>query len=70
MTTRVRFADAVCAVGVSESVTLTVMGKLPVTVGVPVIVPFELKVRLVGKLPLVRLQVYAPAPPLAASVAL
>ena len=35
LTEMLRFADAVCAVGVSESVTVTEKLKVPVAVGVP-----------------------------------
>ena len=39
LTEIVRLADAVCAVGVSESVTVTVKVVWPVAVGVPEIAP-------------------------------
>lgn len=39
LTEIVRLADAVCAVGVSESVTVTVKVVWPVAVGVPEITP-------------------------------
>ena len=49
-----RLAVAVCAVGVSESVTCTVKLEVPRTVGVPVIAPLApFSVSPVGRLPLV-----------------
>ena len=51
-----RGADAVWAVGVSESVTMTVKFDVPVAVGVPVIVPLEFSVNPAGRLPAVNCQ--------------
>ena len=49
-----RLAVAVLAVGVSESVTVTVKFTVPDTVGVPVIAPVdEFRLRPAGKLPVV-----------------
>ena len=53
-TTMLRFAVAVFAVGVSESVTVTVKFAVPEAVGVPEMAPVEaLRVRPAGKLPVV-----------------
>lgn len=66
-----RFAVAVCAVGVSESVTCTVKLEVPVAVGVPVIAPVAaFSVSPPGRLPLVMAQVYGDTPPAAATLAL
>ena len=46
-----RLAVLVFAVGLVESVTLTVKLKVPVAVGVPVITPLADKFKPVGKLP-------------------
>ena len=53
-TTMLRLAVAVSAVGVSESVTVTVKFVVPEAVGVPEMTPVAaLRVRPAGKLPLV-----------------
>ena len=53
-TTRLKLAVAVLAVGVSESVTVTVKFAVPGAVGVPEIAPVEaFRVRPAGKLPVV-----------------
>ena len=53
-TTMLRLAVAVLAVGVSESVTVTVKLTVPEAVGVPEIAPVApLRVRPAGKLPVV-----------------
>jgi hypothetical protein len=63
--------DLVCAVGVAESVTVTVKVDVPDVVGTPLICPVAaFRVRPVGKAPTVTLQVYGVVPPLACSVAL
>ena len=57
LTVILRFADAVCAVGVSESVTFTVKDEVPVAVGVPLITPVEaLSDSPAGRLPEVTCQ--------------
>ena len=58
LTTMLKFAELVEAVGVCESVTVTVKLMDPVTVplGVPEITPALLKVKPVGKFPAVTLQ--------------
>ena len=63
LTEMLRFADLVCAVGVSESVTVTVKLKVPVAVVVPVIAQFTLRPQPVevsdnpgGRLPAVTCQ--------------
>ena len=54
LTTMLRFAVAVLAVGVSESVTVTVKFTVPEAVGVPEMAPVAaLSVRPAGKLPVV-----------------
>ena len=54
LTTMLRFAVAVFAVGVSASVTVTVKLAVPEAVGVPEMAPVEaLSVRPAGKLPVV-----------------
>src|SRR5665213_4160610 len=55
-------------VALAESVTVTPSGKLPVTVGVPVRMPFEASVRPAGSAPLVAAHVYGATPPMAASI--
>jgi hypothetical protein len=61
---------AVCAVGVVESVTLTVKLKVPDAVGVPEIEPVEaVKLSPAGNEPELMLQMYGVVPPVAASVA-
>ena len=45
------------------SVTLTVTGNVPVTVGVPESVPLAASVRPAGKTPLLSVKVTAPTPP-------
>ena len=56
-TTMVKFAVAVFAVGVSESVTVTVKLAVPDAVGVPEIAPVAaLRIRPAGKLPVVTVQ--------------
>jgi hypothetical protein len=58
LTTMVRFAVAVFAVGVSESVTVTVKFTVPDAVGVPEIAPVAVfNVKPAGKLPVVTAQV-------------
>ena len=53
-TTMLKFAVAVLAVGVSESVTVTVKFVVPEAVGMPEITPVApLRVRPAGKLPVV-----------------
>ena len=53
-TTMLKFAVAVFAVGVSESVTVTVKFEVPEAVGVPEITPVDaLRSRPEGKLPVV-----------------
>ena len=47
-----------------ESVALTVIGKLPATVGVPLSVPFEASVTPAGRV-LAVVKTIAPVPPLA-----
>jgi hypothetical protein len=62
--------ELVCAVGVAESVTVTVKVDVPDVVGTPLICPVAaFRVRPVGKAP-VTLQVYGVVPPLACSVVL
>jgi len=56
--------------GVPESVAVTVNLLVPAVVGVPEISPELLKLNPAGKLPEVTLQLMAPVPPEAASVAL
>jgi hypothetical protein len=57
-TVMLRLALAVLAVGVSESVTVTVKFVVPAVVGVPEIAPVaELRIRPAGKLPVVTLHV-------------
>ena len=66
-----RFALAVLAVGVSESVTVTVKLSVPtkVPLGVPEMTPVAaFRLRPEGRLPVVTAQVYAPAPPVACKV--
>ncbi len=60
--------DAVCAVGVVESVTFTVKLNEPDAVGVPEIVPPVESVTPPGNAPELTFQVYGVVPPLAASV--
>lgn len=56
--------------GVAESVTRTVKLEVPAApLGVPVIVPFEFRVKPLGTVPLARDHVYGVVPPLAVSVA-
>ncbi len=62
----VKLAVAVWAVGVSESVTVTVKGVAPTVVGVPEITPALLKLKPAGGVPD---QLYGPMPPLACKVA-
>ena len=57
------------AVGVCESATWTLKFVVPVVVGVPLIVPSELRVSPAGRLPEARVQVYGFTPPVAVSVA-
>ena len=57
---------AVCAVGVVESVTLTVKVEVPLPVGVPEKTPEELRLRPMGSAPELRDQVYGVVPPVAA----
>src|SRR5579883_2509388 len=58
--------DAVCPV---LSVTVAVKFEVPAVVGVPPMVPPELRLRPAGSVPAVTDHVYPPVPPLAASVA-
>ena len=60
---------AVCG-GVPESVAVTVKVLVPAAVGVPEMAPELLKFSPAGKLPLLTLQLMAPVPPEAVSVAL
>jgi hypothetical protein len=72
LTTMLRFADAVCLVGDSLSVTVTVKLTVPVKVpvGVPEIAPvLAFKDRPAGRLPVVIDHVYGVMPPAAAKVA-
>ena len=70
LTTMLRFAVAVFAVGVSESVTLTVKFAVPEAVGVPEMAPVAaLSVKPTGKLPLVMVHEYGVMPPVACNVA-
>lgn len=63
-------AVAVCAVGLVESVTSTLIGKFPTTVGVPLITPVELfSDRPVGNDPNWMLHVSGETPFTAVSVA-
>ena len=63
--------NVVCAVGIAESLTVTVKVDVPDVVGTPLICPVAVfKVSPVGKAPAVTLQVYGVVPPLACSVAL
>src|SRR5260370_14382082 len=56
--------------GLAESVTWTVMGKVPVAVGVPAMAPvLGFKVRPLGSVPVAMLQVTAPVPPADCNVA-
>jgi hypothetical protein len=69
-TTMLRLAVAVLAVGVSESVTVTVKLEVPAVVGVPDITPVEaLRIRPAGKLPVVTAHEYGVMPPVACKVA-
>ena len=57
--------------GLAESVALTVIAEVPAAVGVPEMVPVPgFRVRPAGSVPVVRLQVTAPAPPIDCRVAL
>jgi hypothetical protein len=70
-TTILRFAVAVFAVGVSESVTVTVKFVVPEAVGVPEMAPVAaLRVRPAGKLPVVTAHEYGVMPPVACNVVL
>jgi hypothetical protein len=70
LTTMLRLAVAVLAVGVSESVTVTVKFTVPEAVGVPEMAPVaELSTRPAGKLPVVTAQEYGVMPPVACKVA-
>src|SRR6266853_900706 len=65
--------SAACAVPLMESVTLTVNGKVPEAVVVPVIWPLLLSDRPAGSGPvpgITRVQVYGPTPPVAAKLKL
>ena len=71
MIAMLRPAVAVCAVGVSESVTTTVklVGPTKFPFGVPLITPALLKIKPAGRLlPDANFQVSAPTPPFACSV--
>jgi hypothetical protein len=71
MTVMLRACVAVCAVGVAESVALTVKLLAPVVVGVPVIAPvLVLSVRPAGRAPTVTAHVTGGVPPLDCSVLL
>lgn len=61
--------EAVCAVGVVESVTFIVKLNEPDAVGVPEMVPAAESVRPAGRAPELTLQLYGVVPPLAPSVA-
>jgi len=70
LTTMLRFAVAVLAVGVSESVTVTVKFVVPEAVGVPEMAPVEaFRIRPAGKLPVVTVHEYGVMPPVACNVA-
>jgi len=60
---------AVCAVGLVESVALTVNEEVPAAVGVPLSAPSDASDRPVGSEPVVMLQVYGLVPPVAPRVA-
>jgi hypothetical protein len=65
-----RFLVAVCAVGVSASVAVTVKFVVPEALGVPVMAPVELlSERPVGKLPVVTAHEYGVTPPVACKLA-
>ena len=69
-TTMLRLAVAVFAVGVSESVTVTVKFVVPEAVGVPEMTPVApLRARPAGKLPVVTAHEYGVMPPVACKVA-
>jgi hypothetical protein len=64
-----RFALAVCGVGVVESVAVTVKLLVPAVVGVPLIVPVVgLSVRPTGSVPVVTAQLTGFVPPVNVSV--
>lgn len=65
----VRLAEAVWAVGVAESVTVTVKVKAPLLVGVPESAPAELRLMPSGRDPDVIAQVYGAVPFVAVNVA-
>ena len=69
MIVRLKFALAVCADGVLESVTCTLSVKVFAVVGVPLNIPAELNVKP-GTLPLVIDHEYGVVPPLAAKFVL
>ncbi len=57
--------------GLAESVAFTVMGEVPAAVGVPVMAPVPgFKVRPAGSVPVARVQVTTPVPPVDCNVAL
>src|ERR1044071_523942 len=58
-------AEPVQLFGLFESVAVTVKMKVPVCVGVPLIVPFEARERFVGNVPPVTANVYGLVPPVA-----
>lgn len=60
----------VLSAGVAESVAFTVTVEVPDTVGVPLTMQLEAKVRPAGKVPAVTEQVYGAVPPVTPSVAL
>ena len=66
-----RFAVFVSAVGLLESVTVTVKLEVPTAVGLPVMAPVvSFSVSPAGRVPVVTVQLYGDVPPLAASVPL
>ena len=60
-----RLAAAVWCVGVAASVTVTVKGNVPAVVGIPESIPEPLRVKPVGRVPIVTVQVYGAVPPVA-----
>ena len=65
-TTSEKVADFVCA-GLAESVTVAVKLKVPLTAGVPEMVPLVARLTPAGRLPEVNAQLYGAVPPLACS---
>ena len=50
--------------GLAESVAVIVTAEVPAAVGVPAMAPVRFRVRPAGRVPVVRLQVTAPVPPI------